>query len=139
MNRTAAGQTDCMFESGIGSGTGCFCVSAPGDDREEIAAGSLLLSSEGEEIWNRFDLFYNNRDHVDSYRFADLDADGTSELVAAHSEVGAVVYDAETGELLWQTTAEHTQQVETGNFTGLRPQGRSLFPRSWRRFTLSTT
>lgn len=93
-----------------------YPVDLTGNGRDEIAAGSLLLNSNGEEIWNRFDLFYNNRDHVDSYRFADLTGNGRKEMVAAHSEVGAVVYDSETGNLLWQQMAEHTQQVETGHF-----------------------
>ncbi|MCW9713919.1 hypothetical protein LQ318_13490 [Aliifodinibius salicampi] len=87
-----------------------------GDGKDEVAVGSMLLSPEGEEIWNRFDLFYNNRDHVDSYRFDDLNGDGVDEMIAAHSEVGALVYDSRNGDILWQNTAEHTQQVETGNY-----------------------
>ncbi|MEX0778890.1 MAG: hypothetical protein WD037_04100 [Balneolales bacterium] len=87
-----------------------------GDGMDEIAIGSLLLNAHGEEIWNRFDFFYNNRDHVDSYRFADLTGDGRKELVAAHSEVGVVAYDAEAGDLVWQNMAEHTQQLEVGDF-----------------------
>ncbi|MDZ7693601.1 MAG: hypothetical protein U5K69_21195 [Balneolaceae bacterium] len=91
-----------------------------GDGRDEVAIGSMLLSPEGEELWNRFDLFYNNRDHVDSYRFDDLNGDGVDEMIAAHSEVGALVYDARSGDILWQNTAEHTQQIETGNYlTGI--------------------
>lgn len=93
-----------------------YPVDLTGDGRDEVAAGSLLLNASGEEVWNRFDLFYDNHDHVDSYRFADLTGNGRQELVAAHSEVGVVVYDARTGELIWQRTAEHTQQIETGNF-----------------------
>lgn len=87
-----------------------------GDGKDEVAIGSMLLSPEGEEIWNQFDLFYNNRDHVDSYRFDDLNGDGVDEMIAAHSEVGALAYDSRNGEILWQNTAEHTQQVETGNY-----------------------
>ncbi|MEX0904997.1 MAG: hypothetical protein WD604_15950 [Balneolaceae bacterium] len=93
-----------------------YPVDLTGDGIDEIAAGSLLLNAEGREIWNRFDLFYNNRDHADSYRFADLTGNGRKEMVAAHSEVGVVVYDSETGELVWQEMAEHTQQIETGYF-----------------------
>lgn len=87
-----------------------------GDGRDEVAIGALLLNPEGEEIWNRFDLFYNNRDHVDSYRFADLNGDGVIEMVAAHSEVGVLAYDSRNGDIIWQNIAEHTQQVETGDF-----------------------
>lgn len=87
-----------------------------GDGKDEVAIGSMLLSPEGEKIWNKFDLFYNNRDHVDSYRFDDLNGDGVDEMIAAHSEVGALVYDSRNGDILWQNTAEHTQQVETGNY-----------------------
>ncbi|MEX2601894.1 MAG: hypothetical protein WD355_09615 [Balneolaceae bacterium] len=93
-----------------------YPIDLTGDGRDEVAAGAMLLSPEGEEIWNRFDLFYNNRDHVDSYTFADLNGDGREEMVAAHSEVGALVYDALNGDILWQNIAEHTQQVETGHF-----------------------
>jgi len=93
-----------------------YPIDLTGDGRDEVAVGSLLLNSEGEEIWNRFDLFYNNRDHADSYRFADLTGNGVKEMVAAHSEVGVVVYNSETGDLVWQQMAEHTQQLETGDF-----------------------
>jgi hypothetical protein len=93
-----------------------YPVDLTGDGRDEIAVGSLLLNADGREIWNRFDLFYNNRDHVDSYRFADLTGNGVKEMVAAHSEVGMLVYDSESGDILWQQMAEHTQQVETGYF-----------------------
>lgn len=93
-----------------------YPIDLTGDGIDEIAVGSLLLNSDGEEIWNRFDLFYNNRDHADSYRFADLTGNGKKEMVAAHSEVGLVVYDSETGELVWQEMAEHAQQVNTGHF-----------------------
>jgi outer membrane protein assembly factor BamB len=93
-----------------------YPIDLTGDGRDEIAAGSMLLNADGREIWNRFDLFYNNRDHVDSYRFADLTGNGVKEMVAAHSEVGMVVYDSESGDIVWQQMAEHTQQVETGHF-----------------------
>lgn len=93
-----------------------YPIDLTGNGRDEIAAGSLLLDAGGREIWNRFDLFYNNRDHVDSYRFSDLTGNGIQEMIAAHSEVGVVVYDAETGDIIWQRMAEHTQQLETGRF-----------------------
>jgi hypothetical protein len=92
-----------------------YPVDLTGDGLDEVVVGSLVLDASGNEIWNRFDLFFDHHDHVDSYRFADLDGDGVVDLVAAHSEVGVVVYKALTGEILWQHTAEHTQQVEVGD------------------------
>jgi hypothetical protein len=92
-----------------------------GNGVDEVAVGTLVLDAQGREIWNRFDLFYNNRDHVDSYRFADLDGDGRVELIAAHSEVGVVAYRALTGEIFWQHTGEHAQQVEVGSFLAGTP------------------
>lgn len=93
-----------------------YPVDLTGDGIDEVLVSSLLLDAHGAEIWNRFDLFYDHHDHADSYRFADLNGDGQPEIVAAHSEVGAFVYDAGTGATVWQHTAEHTQQVETGHF-----------------------
>lgn len=93
-----------------------YPVDLTDDGKDEVAAGSMLLNAEGEELWNRFDLFYDHHDHVDSYRFDDITGDGKKELVAAHSEVGLVVYNQDSGRLIWQNTAEHTQQVETGDF-----------------------
>lgn len=93
-----------------------YPVDLDGDGIDEVAVSSLVLDARGKEIWNRFDLFYDHHDHADSYRFADVDGDGQVEMVTAHSEVGAVVYDARTGDLVWQSTAEHTQQVEVGDF-----------------------
>lgn len=86
------------------------------DGIDEVLVGSLLLDAQGREVWNRFDLFYDHHDHADSYRFADLNGDGQREVVAAHSEVGVVVYAAMTGELLWQNMGEHSQQLEIGDF-----------------------
>jgi hypothetical protein len=93
-----------------------YPVDLDGDGVDEVVVGSLVLDANGREIWNRFDLFYDNHDHVDSYRFIDLDGDGRVEAVAAHSEVGVVAYRALTGELLWQNMAEHAQQIEVGDF-----------------------
>jgi hypothetical protein len=78
--------------------------------------GPILLDALGNEVWNRFDLFFDNHDHADSYRFADLDHDGEPEIVSSHSEVGVVVLDAANGGIVWQHTAEHAQQVEAGDF-----------------------
>ena len=93
-----------------------YPIDLTGDGLDEVLVGSLLLDAQGAEVWDRFDLFYDHHDHADSYRFADLNGDGQPEIVAAHSEVGAFVYDARTGATVWQHTAEHAQQVETGHF-----------------------
>lgn len=93
-----------------------YPVDIDGDEIEEIVTGSLVLNSKGEELWNRFDVFYDNHDHVDAYSFEDLDKDGQVELVAAHSEVGVVALDALTGDLIWQNMAEHAQRIEVNNF-----------------------
>lgn len=87
-----------------------------GDGIDEVLVGPMLLDADGNEIWNRFDLFYDHHDHPDSYRFADLDGDGQREIVAAHSEVGIVAFAAMTGEILWQNMGEHSQQLEIGDF-----------------------
>ncbi len=92
-----------------------YPVDLDGDGIDEVVAGSIVLDASGEEIWNRFDLFYDHHDHVDSYRFADLDGDGETEIVTAHSEFGTAAFEAMTGEMIWQDMAEHTQQIETGN------------------------
>jgi lysophospholipase L1-like esterase len=87
-----------------------------GDGIDEVVVGDLVLDARGRELWNRMDLFFDHHDHVDSYRFADLTGNGRPELISAHSEVGVVVYDAPTGRIVWQHTAEHAQQVEAGPF-----------------------
>ncbi|HEX6924904.1 MAG TPA: hypothetical protein VF167_05720 [Longimicrobiaceae bacterium] len=93
-----------------------YPIDVDGDGIDEVLIGSMMLDAHGKEVWNRFDLFYDHHDHVDSYRVADLDGDGTVEAVAAHSEVGVVAYRALTGEILWQNMGEHSQQIEIGDF-----------------------
>ena len=93
-----------------------YPIDLDGDGIDEVLVGAMLLDAAGEEIWNRFDLFYDHHDHVDSYRFADINGDGRLEAVAAHSEVGIVAYEAMTGEILWQNMGEHSQQLEIGTF-----------------------
>ena len=86
------------------------------DGVDEVVVGDMVLDARGRQLWNRFDLFYDNHDHSDSYRFADLDGDGQLEMISSHSEVGVVVYDALTGRIRWQHTGEHSQQIEVGSY-----------------------
>lgn len=93
-----------------------YPIDLSGDDRDEVVVSTLVLDAGGRELWNRFDLFYMNHDHADSYRFADITGDGGLEMVSAHSEMGAVVMEPLTGKVIWQNTAEHAQQLEVGHF-----------------------
>ena len=86
------------------------------DGIDEVVVGSLVLDANGKERWNRFDLFYDNHDHADSYRFVDLDGDGKLEVVAVESEAGVFAFDASNGRVLWQHAAEHSQQLAVGDF-----------------------
>ncbi|MEB2780019.1 hypothetical protein U3A58_06420 [Algoriphagus sp. C2-6-M1] len=86
------------------------------DGLDEVLVGSLLLDSDGKEIWNRFDLLDDNHDHADNYKFADINGDGKREIISANSETGVFMYEALTGKILWQNIAEHSQQIEAGNF-----------------------
>jgi hypothetical protein len=86
------------------------------DGIDEVLVGTLLLDSKGKEIWNRFDLLPDNHDHADSYKFADVNHDGKVDIVTANSETGIFIYEAMTGKIIWQQTAEHTQQIQVGNF-----------------------
>jgi hypothetical protein len=93
-----------------------YPVDLDGDGIDEVAVGDMVFDAAGKQRWNRMDLFYDNHDHADSYRFADLDGDEKPEMIASHSEDGVVVYDAATGRVKWQATAEHTQQIEVGSY-----------------------
>lgn len=86
------------------------------DGIDEVLVGSLLLDSKGKEIWNRFDLLPDNHDHADSYKFGDVNKDGKIDIVTANSETGIFIYEAMTGKIIWQNIAEHTQQIQVGNF-----------------------
>lgn len=86
------------------------------DGVDEVVVGDMVLDARGRQLWNRFDLFYDNHDHADSYRFADLDHDGQLDLVSSHSEVGVIAYEALTGKLKWQYMGEHSQQIEVGSY-----------------------
>lgn len=85
-----------------------------GDGLDEVLAGALALSSEGNVLWNRLE--DDNNNHIDSMRFADLDGDGIDELIAVYSGLGVYAINAQIGETLWSAPAEHTQQLEVGRF-----------------------
>ena len=93
-----------------------YPVDLNGDGIDEVLVGTLLLDAKGKEIWNRFDLLPDNHDHADSYKFADLNHDGKVDIVTANSETGIFTYEAMTGKIMWQQVAEHTQQIQVGNF-----------------------
>lgn len=93
-----------------------YPIDLDNDGLDEVLVGSLLLDSDGKEIWNRFDLLDDNHDHADNYKFADINGDGNNEILTANSETGVFVYDALSGKILWQNIAEHSQQIESGNF-----------------------
>ncbi|MEO5909953.1 MAG: hypothetical protein ABIP95_03650 [Pelobium sp.] len=86
------------------------------DGIDEVLIGSLLLDANGKELWNKFDLLPDNHDHADSYKFLDLNGDGKLEIITANSEAGVFVYEAMTGKIIWENVAEHSQQIQAGNF-----------------------
>ncbi len=86
------------------------------DGVDEVLVGSLLLDSDGKELWNRFDFLYDNHDHADNYKFKDINGDGNTDLVTANSETGVFVFDGMSGDVIWQHVAEHAQQIEAGSF-----------------------
>lgn len=91
-----------------------YPVDINGDGIDEVLVSAMALDAGGKAIWDRFDLFNDNHDHVDSYRFADINGDGRLEALASMSDLGVVVFDALTGRILWQHVAEHTQHIEWG-------------------------
>jgi len=93
-----------------------YPIDLAGDGLDEVLLGSLLLSTQGKEIWNRFALLPDNHDHADSYKFSDINGDGRLDIATANSETGVFVVDAQTGKTIWQNTAEHSQQLAVGNF-----------------------
>lgn len=102
-----------------------------GDGIDEVFVSHVMLDAKGKELWNNYELFPINNDHVDSARILDLDGDGKFEIVAGQSDVGSTAYDAHTGKLLWQRFANHTQKVEAGPYRaglpGIQVVGSSRF------------
>jgi hypothetical protein len=87
-----------------------------GNGIDEVFVSHLAFDATGREIWNSLDVFPVHHDHVDSYRFGDLDGDGRIDAMAATSDIGMVVLDAATGAIKWMRRANHAQQVEWGSF-----------------------
>jgi hypothetical protein len=86
------------------------------DGIDEVLVGSLLLDAKGKKIWDRLDILFDNHDHADSYKFADINGDGKTDIVTANSETGVFIYEAMTGKVIWRQVAEHSQQIQAGNF-----------------------
>ncbi len=93
-----------------------YPVDLNNDSIDEVLVGSLLLDAKGKEIWNRFDLVNDNHDHADSYKLADVDHDGKTDIVISNSETGVYAIKGMTKEIIWQNVAEHSQQLDVGDF-----------------------
>ena len=86
------------------------------DGIDEVVVGPMVLDARGKVRWHRFDFFFDNHDHPDSYRFVDVTGDGRPEIVSTQSEAGVFVFDAATGRILRQHVGEHSQQLAVGSF-----------------------
>jgi hypothetical protein len=91
-----------------------YPIDVTGDGIDEVFISHLCLDAKGKVLWNNYHLFDDNHDHMDSMDFFDIDGDGKLELLAGQSDVGALAYNAQTGKLLWQNLADHTQQIAGG-------------------------
>jgi hypothetical protein len=98
-----------------------YPIDLDGDGVDEVVVSHLALDASGRKVWDRFEMFPDNHDHVDSFRFADLDGDGRLEALAAQSDVGVVVYRAPSGEVVWKRPADHSQQITFGDFLAGAP------------------
>ncbi len=98
-----------------------YAVDLNKDGNDEVVVSPLVLDSNGRVLWNRYDLFDDNHEHCDSFRFYDIDGDGQLELLAPLSEAGVVVFRSRDGAVMWRGPAEHSQQLEVGNFLSGRP------------------
>jgi len=91
-----------------------YPIDLNGDGIDEVLVSHLCLDSKGNTIWDNDKYFDDNHDHMDAMEFFDLDGDGTKELIVGQSDVGALAYNALTGDLLWHNLADHTQQITAG-------------------------
>jgi hypothetical protein len=86
------------------------------DGIDEIVGGWKVVDAHGNILWSKTEDIYDNHDHADTYRFADMDGDGIDDVVVGACELGLQVRDAFTGELKTIAMAEHLQQIEVGHF-----------------------
>lgn len=93
-----------------------YALDLDGDGKDEIVGGWRVLDAEGNILWSRLEDIYDNHDHADSYKFADMDGDGREEIIIAACDLGGQVRDALTGELRFAVPAEHAQQIQAGRF-----------------------
>ncbi|HYP14447.1 MAG TPA: hypothetical protein VEQ63_11035 [Bryobacteraceae bacterium] len=93
-----------------------YPVDVNGDGVDEVCVSHLCLTSAGKPLWDNFNVFDDHHDHVDDMKWADIDGDGALEFVGGTSDAGLLAVRAQTGEIVWQHMAEHTQQVEIGRF-----------------------
>jgi hypothetical protein len=85
-----------------------------GDGVDEVVISHLCLDAKGNEVWNNSKYFEKNNDHMDAMEFFDMNGDGKPELLVGQSDVGSLMYDAQTGAMLWQNVSDHTQQITAG-------------------------
>lgn len=83
---------------------------------DQVLCGYVMLDADGTVIWNLQDDIYDNHDHADSWKWADLDADGDTELLMAGCDLGALAMDPADGTILWEHPAAHDQQIQVGHF-----------------------
>ena len=91
-----------------------YPVDVNGDGIDEVFVSHLCLDSKGNTVWNNYQDFDDNHDHMDAMEFFDLNGDGKPELVTGQSDVGALAYNAQNGQIIWQNLADHTQQITAG-------------------------
>lgn len=93
-----------------------YPVDLDGDGVDEVVVSHLVLNAQGKKLWDRFETFVDNHDHIDNMQFADLDGDGKLEIVAGVSDLGVIVFRGLTGETVWTNYAAHSQQIQVGRW-----------------------
>ncbi len=84
-----------------------------GDGIDEVLVSHLCLDSKGGTVWNNY-RYFDDYDHMDAMEFLDINGDGKLDLLTGQSDVGALAYNAQTGEMLWHNMADHAQQITAG-------------------------
>ncbi|MBI4903087.1 MAG: hypothetical protein HY820_05590 [Acidobacteria bacterium] len=98
-----------------------YPVDLNGDGVDEVVVSHLALNAGGKVLWNRFETFIDNHDHIDNMQFADIDGDGRLEILAGVSDLGVIAFRALTGETVWTNYAAHSQQIQFGNYLAGKP------------------